>query len=125
MWFMIKGTFWFSLVLMALPFLNPDPETAEREKSIASIDVSDSISAAITAIEDLRQICERKPDVCDKGAETINALGLRARDGAEVAFKLLDQNFASAGSPQSAPDPILVTGSLPDSNRIPIPTFIR
>lgn len=84
------------------------------------------------AIEDLRQICARKPDVCDKGAQTLNALGLQARDGAEIAFKMLDEKFASAINEDTNPanafvnsEQPLLTGSLPTTSRIPVPTFIR
>lgn len=132
MWFMIKGAFWFSLVLMALPIINPGTQTDTEKPTASAIDIPNSLSAAMVAIDDLRQICERKPDVCDKGAQTLNALGLQARDGAEIAFKMLDEKFASSISPDAKPvttvsnsEQPLLTGSLPTTTRIPIPTFIR
>jgi len=132
MWFMIKGAFWFSLVLMALPIINPGPQAETDTTNAAAIDVPNSLSAAMSAIQDIRQICERKPDVCDKGAETLSALGLQARDGAEIAFKMLDDKFASDIPQDAHPATItagdqqpLLTGSLPTSSKIPVPTFLR
>lgn len=126
MWFIIKGSFWFSLVLLALPFFNGESERSSE--AAAEINVSDSIGVVITAIEDIKQICERQPDVCEKGGKTIAALGVRAREGARIAYELLDANFGEDGKAASelaaADQPVvdvpaddaLVTGSLPASN---------
>lgn len=124
MWFMIKGSFWFSLVLLALPFLDRDAERSSE--AAAEINVSDSIGVVITAIEDIKQICERQPDVCEKGGQTIAALGVRAREGARVAYEFLDAKFAdeaatetTATADASAETPVadgIQTGSLPAAN---------
>lgn len=123
MWFMIKGSFWFSLVLLALPFLNGEAE--KRSEAAAEISVSDSIGVVITAIEDLKQICARQPEVCEKGGKTIAALGVRAREGARIAYEFLDAQFANdaaletetAGIAAEGPaDGEILTGSLPAAN---------
>lgn len=100
MWFIIKGSFWFSLVLLALPFLDRDAE--RTSEAAAAINVSDSIGVVITAIEDIKQICERQPDVCEKGGQTIAALGVRAREGARVAYEFLDAKFTEGGATETA-----------------------
>ncbi|MCV9997767.1 DUF5330 domain-containing protein [Pararhizobium sp. YC-54] len=92
MWFLIKGTFWFSLVLVLLPFLNPaSTSTLERGPKV---DVGDTVSAATEAFGYISAICVEKPDVCVKGTETFVALGHRAREGAKIAYQFLDQQFA-------------------------------
>ncbi len=46
-------------------------------------------------------MCSQRPEVCIKGAETVSALGNRAKEGALVAYKLLDKNFSD--KPVSGP----------------------
>ncbi|MCF3638618.1 DUF5330 domain-containing protein [Rhizobium sp. TRM95111] len=107
MWFLIKGTFWFSLVLVLLPFL--DTAASSKLERGPSVELGDTFAAASEALTYVRAICEEKPDVCEKGAETFVALGHRAREGAKVAYKLLDTQFAdpdlAAGVGQPLPEP--------------------
>ena len=48
MWFLIKGTFWFSLVLVLLPFLNAE-SSAKLEKG-PTVAIGDTFSAASEAV---------------------------------------------------------------------------
>ncbi|OJF95905.1 DUF5330 domain-containing protein [Pararhizobium antarcticum] len=103
MWFLIKGTFWFSMVLVLLPFLDPaSTTTLERGPKV---DVGDTFSAATEAFGYISALCIQKPDVCEKGGETFVALGHRAREGARIAYQFLDQQFAS-------PDDAVMTGTI-------------
>ncbi|OBZ96448.1 hypothetical protein ADU59_06335 [Pararhizobium polonicum] len=92
MWFLIKGTFWFSLVLVLLPFL--DPSSSSTLEKGPKVDVGDTVSAATEAFGYISALCTEKPDVCIKGTETFVALGHRAREGARIAYLFLDQQFA-------------------------------
>lgn len=92
MWFLIKGTFWFSLVLVLLPFLDPSSSTTLDKGP--KVDVGETVSAASEAFGYISALCVEKPDVCVKGAETFVALGHRAREGAKIAYLFLDQQFA-------------------------------
>ncbi len=137
MWFLIKGTFWFSLVLVLLPFLDPaSTSTLERGPKV---DVGDTVSAATEAFGYISAICVEKPDVCVKGTETFVALGHRAREGAKIAYQFLDQQFAepsdavTTGTVAAAPQPAIdVSADIataeqiaaqpePIFNRIPVP----
>ena len=97
MWFLIKGTFWFSLVLVLLPFLDPSSTRDTRKRARRSMSATRCRPrprpSAISA-----RICVEKPDVCEKGAETFVALGHRAREGAKIAYLFLDQQFAEHGA---------------------------
>ena len=77
MWFLIKTTFWGMLVLAALPFfVKADVEpSAEPQQEQAQIGVTESIGAAFSALNDIRGICSRQPEVCEKGGEALQALG--------------------------------------------------
>lgn len=104
MWFLIKGSFWFSLVLIALPLFSS--ESRDALEQAPPLEVGESMAAALEAFDDIRQICVRKPEVCETGGETFAALGIRAKEGARIAYEFLDSKFAGA-------DDGLVTGSLP------------
>jgi len=87
MWFLIKGTFWFSLVLVALSYFG----AAQNESQTSTpMNVAGAVSAASEAYRYVSAICTEKPDVCEQGAETFHALAGRARDGAKVAYEFLD-----------------------------------
>ena len=120
MWFLIKGAFWFSLVLVMLPIF--DEDAANRLKDEKGVELTDALGAAAGAISYVGSLCSEKPDVCVKGAETFSALGSRAREGARVAYTYLDTKFADEASENKA-DAVL-TGTVAEKNapsRIPIP----
>lgn len=101
MWFLIKGAFWFSMVLVVLSYFSGQPAT-EEASSGPRLEVGDAIAAATDAYAYLSEICSQKPDVCVKGAETFAALGHRAREGAFVAYQFLDKQFADGAEPAAA-----------------------
>ncbi|MDQ0319580.1 hypothetical protein QO002_001718 [Pararhizobium capsulatum DSM 1112] len=105
MWFLIKGTFWFSLVLVLLPFL--DTTSTKTLENGPKVNVGDTVSAATEAFTYISAICVQKPDVCEKGAETFVALGHRAREGARIAYQFLDTQFAEPGD-------AVMTGTITD-----------
>lgn len=108
MWFLIKATFWFSLVLVLLPFL--DPSSAQKLEHAPKVELGDTFSAANEAFQYISAICIQKPDVCEKGAETFVALGHRAREGARIAYEFLDTQFAETDA--ATPDAKVTTGTV-------------
>ena len=104
MWFLIKGTFWFSLVLVLLPFL--DAESSAKLEKGPTVQIGDTFSAATDALNYVTAMCLEKPDVCEKGAETFVALGHRAREGARIAYQFLDTQFAEEGATVAKADPV-------------------
>ncbi|CAK7255303.1 MULTISPECIES: DUF5330 domain-containing protein [unclassified Shinella] len=103
MWFLIKGTFWFSLVLVLLPFL--DAESSAKLEKGPAVEIGDTFTAASEALHYVTAMCLEKPDVCEKGAETFVALGHRAREGARIAYQFLDTQFAEEGTAVAKADP--------------------
>ncbi|MGO4618433.1 DUF5330 domain-containing protein [Ensifer sp. 2YAB10] len=108
MWFLIKATFWFSLVLVLLPFL--DPSSSQKLEHGPKVELGDTFSAANEAFQYISAICIQKPEVCEKGAETFVALGHRAREGARIAYEFLDTQFAETDAAQ--PDAKVMTGTV-------------
>ena len=103
MWFLIKGTFWFSLVLVLLPFL--DAESSAKLEKGPTVEIGDTFSAATEALNYVTAMCLEKPDVCEKGSETFVALGHRAREGARIAYQFLDTQFAEEGADVAKAEP--------------------
>ncbi len=97
MWFLIKGTFWFSMVLVLLSYFGT-PDDAELAEA-PGIEIGGAIAAATGAYSYISSICVEKPDVCIQGAETLAALGQRAKAGALVAYQILDEKLAEPGTP--------------------------
>ncbi|MDX0626523.1 hypothetical protein GOC91_09780 [Sinorhizobium medicae] len=108
MWFLVKATFWFSLVLVLLPFL--DPSSSEKLEHGPKMEISGTFSAANEAFQYISAICVEKPDVCEKGTETFVALGHRAREGARIAYEFLNSQFAEGDA--GAPDVKVMTGTV-------------
>lgn len=92
MWFLIKGAFWFSAVLVALSWFG-DPVDDDRS-GMPELQIASAVGAASEALRYVGAICTEKPDVCEKGVETFHVFGQRAREGAKVAYELLDSQFS-------------------------------
>lgn len=108
----MKGAFWFSLVLIALPLFNP--ESSERLETGPTFESAGSVSAAMALYQDVMSICERQQEVCEVGTQTIGVLGARAKEGARIAYNFLDNQFGEPDSLSTGDD--LTTASIPDQN---------
>lgn len=102
MWLFIKGSFWFSLVLVLLPVFSG--VSSQRLADAPPVEMSDAFAAASGAYDYLSNICAEKPDVCEKGSKTFTALGYRAKEGARVAFDYLNTKFVDNPTNQAAAD---------------------
>lgn len=95
MWFLIKGSFYCTATLVALSFLAAPPA---EERDGSGFDMGAAVTAASGAYEYVTSLCVEKPEVCEKGQQTFQALGQRAREGALVAYQLLDKQFSDDGA---------------------------
>jgi hypothetical protein len=102
MFFLIRMAFWFSLVLLVLPLdVGTDPQNGE------SVSPIQAFFAAREAVGDVAAICERKPEVCETGKAALHTIGARAREGARIAYGMLDEEKTGA------PDTATTTGGIP------------
>lgn len=101
MGFLLRSAFWFSLVLLIIPFDVGHERPGERVGAI------ETFVAAKEAMSDLSGLCERKPEVCVVGKSAMNTVGARAREAARIAYEMLDENF---GETSQADD--TVTGGI-------------
>lgn len=102
MGFLIKSAFWLSLVLLLIPFGGQDTEGQ------ASIGPVETFMAARAVIGDVAGLCERRPDACEFGRSALHMIGIRAREGARIAYGMLDEQLG-----EDAQDAPLHTGSIP------------
>ncbi|MBT9368629.1 DUF5330 domain-containing protein [Rhizobium sp. CSW-27] len=120
MWFLIKGSVFFAMGLVVLSYFSTNTSIAPAGEK--TFQISDAISAATEAYSYLSAICDEKPDVCQKGSETLTALGFRAKEGARVAFQFLDSQLATAEAPvETAPAATPAVVDVPRGARQPMP----
>lgn len=100
MGFLIKSAFWLSLVLLVLPL------GGGNEEGEPAVGAFETFSAARAAIDDLTGLCERQPEVCEVGRSALHTIGVRAREGARIAYGMLDEQLDETGDP-------IHTGSVP------------
>ncbi|MHA6644732.1 DUF5330 domain-containing protein [Mesorhizobium sp. A623] len=116
MFFLIRAAFWFSLVLLALPF-----NTGTDDANGQSIGAIQALAAAGEAVSDISGLCQRKPDVCEAGKSAMHTVTVRAIKTAKIAASMLNDD-SDANAPdqsaldQSALDTATTTGSVPASN---------
>ena len=101
MGFLIRTIFWFSLVLLVLP-LSPQDSDGNSE----AVGAFEAINAAREAVGDLSGMCERRPEVCETGRAAFHSIGIRAREGARIAYEFLDTQVEE-------PDETITTGGVP------------
>ncbi|HBF31165.1 DUF5330 domain-containing protein [Rhizobium sp.] len=102
MWFLIKGTFWFTLVLVVLSFIGGNQSSQSASNS--QFQLSNAITAATGTYDYLSGLCSTKPDVCIKGAQTLSAIGERAREGALVAYQLINNHLGNGADASATAD---------------------
>jgi Family of unknown function (DUF5330) len=99
MGFVIRTAFWFSLVLLMLPFGGQSGADGEQVGPLRAL------MAAREAVGDIAGICERKPDVCETGRSALHTIGVRAKASARMAYEMLDDQPAE-------PDSSITTGTV-------------
>lgn len=112
MFFLMRTTFWLTLVLVLISF-------GSEEKTEASVDPIKAFFAAQATVADLGGFCGRNPQVCETGGEALSAIGSRAREGARLVYEFLgDQTAESDVTTEVAVQdvaPGLTTGSIGQS----------
>jgi len=85
MFFLLRTTFWITLVLVLIP-LGSDRDDSHFE----SVDPVAAYFAAHAAVADMGGFCTRNPGACKTGGEALTAIGAQARDGARIVYEFLD-----------------------------------
>lgn len=83
MGFLIKSAFWLSLVLLVIPF--------DGENDEPTVGAIEAFFAVRSVIDDMSGLCERRPQACETGRSAFHTIGLRAREGARIAYDMLGE----------------------------------
>jgi hypothetical protein len=111
MGFLIRTAFWFSLVLLLMPF--------GGDGSNDDLGPLQALLAAREAVQDFSGICERKPEVCKAGKSALHTIGVKAKASAKFAYNMLGDDNAepdtttdSAATAEATPDTTIKTGTV-------------
>ncbi len=105
MGFLLRLGIWGIVVLMLLPIEAQDGANGE------TVGAGEALGFVGGVIADTRGICDRRPELCETGAALVETLGVRAREGAKIAYEYLDERFGDSRDP--GPDRDLTTASVP------------
>jgi hypothetical protein len=125
MGFLIRSAFWFSLVLLLMPF--------GGDGSSDDLSPLQALLAAREAVQDMSGMCERKPEVCKAGRSALHTIGVKAKASAELAYDVLgDEGTEAVERPEQdieavieaaevAPDTTIATGTVrPETAAAPV-----
>ncbi len=96
MWFLVRLTFWLTLVIVLLP-----AAPSQQATCVSEVGSSDALSAAAAAVSDIRQFCERQPSACATGSRAIVQFEQKAHTGAKIIYQLLNERPEKNGSPMA------------------------
>ncbi len=88
--FILRTAFWLSLVIVLLP-----AGTEKNDSTANLVSAKEAISVAQSTVGDLSQFCARNPDTCVTGNLVVSSFGQKARYGAEIVYKYLDEKFGA------------------------------
>jgi hypothetical protein len=89
MFFLLRMSFWLSIVLILLPTGSTQPAAPAND-----VGASDAISAASATVQDLRGFCTRQPEACTVGSQVAVTIGYKAQAGAKMLYDFLTEKLA-------------------------------
>jgi hypothetical protein len=110
--FLFKLAFWLSIVVILLP-------TAPSQQDQSSqVTTSEAMSAANSALADMRQFCARQPDACTIGSQALNQFGQKAQAAAKMLYEFLNDRFGKEASRPLASDKAQPANAKPSQNTL-------
>lgn len=92
--------------LMFLPAFAPQEYRSVPAEKVDESSPSLFELAAVVgeAAADMRDICTRRPDICETGGEFFSYAGSKAREGIVVAYAMFRHGHPSMNTAESAPE---------------------
>ena len=103
MMFLIRTTFWLSVVILLLP----TPESMKTPES--NIGTAQAVSAASATMSDMRQFCARQPDACQVGSQALSQFGHKAQASAKWVYEFLTEKLGPEQTGSVASEPARVS----------------
>jgi Family of unknown function (DUF5330) len=110
MMFLLRTTFWLSVVLLVLPISTSQPKNEEPQ-----ISTIQAVSAAGAAVSDMGNFCSRQADACAVGSQVLVHLGHKAQAGAKMLYEFFTEKMDSTASVKHG---VTTTGSVPSQNTL-------
>lgn len=120
--FLIRAAFWFTIVLLVLPFAHSRPEADGTQAAAPEVSSHEAVTALQGAVSDVSGFCGRRPEACDAGKSVLAAVGARIRDGAETLVFILDEALtddSESEAAQAAKPSSSAAGTLTPEDRAP------
>lgn len=89
--FLIRTLFWLSLVIAFIPV--SEDELGDDQRIVST---QETISVVQSTYRDLSQFCGRNPQTCGTGKELFSQFGVKAKNGAQLVYSYLDEQFGTA-----------------------------
>lgn len=86
--FLIKSAFWLTVAVAFIPVSSDQLDEGQR-----NISTVETITLAQSVMTDAGQFCVRNPGPCETGGMIMSQLGVKAREGARIAYTYLDENY--------------------------------
>ena len=86
--FFIRAVFWLSLVVAFIP-VNPS-DLAGDQKPVSPLE---TVGLAQSVVEDVAAFCTRNQGTCETGGQLFSQMGIKAREGARIAYTWLDKRY--------------------------------
>lgn len=120
MFFLLRTTFWISVLLLVLPLGGDPAGDGPSAKDRASIDAMSALAAAGATVSDVTGFCERQPAACDVGGQALKLVGERAMTGAAAIQDYLGRDAEAARPiPAGSTAPASQRGTLTPTDRKP------
>jgi hypothetical protein len=103
MMFLLRTTFWLSVVILLLP----TPESMKVPES--AVGTTQAVSAASAAVSDMGQFCARQPDACKVGSQALTQFGYKAQASAKWVYDFLTEKVGPAQTGSAAAEPARAT----------------
>lgn len=91
--FFIRAAFWLALVVAFIPVRETD--LAEGQKPVST---AETVGLAQTVVTDIGSFCVRNPSTCETGGTLLSQMGLKAREGARLAYTWLDKRYGNTNT---------------------------
>ena len=113
MMFLLRITFWLSLVILLLPF---GTDSGGGTTKASGLNAMQAFSAAGAAVSDLSQFCSRQPEACVAGTQAATVLGEKAQAAAGLMFDFLSKrNTGETAGASNMTSPIAEKSAASDS----------
>lgn len=86
--FFIRALFWLSVVIVFIP-VNPS-DLSEDQQPVSALE---TVGLAQSVVEDVASFCMRNQGTCETGSQLFSQMGIKAREGARIAYTWLDKHY--------------------------------